>query len=342
MFLVSLSPYTVVGAVSGVPAASSATITILFLMALYNNEYVFGGVLSGIAVAANLPGVIMFLITILDLLQNSNDKKKILKGVLSSAAGFSAVVLVLSIYSMYSGAARVHPIPIGEQGVPWSWIGIIPLFVVNIVDVAGVIYLLVARRYDLYRTHFHALMLWLTFNALCVALPTTTNLLVALVVSAFLATYYIQGFASIWNFKMFPVEAFVFLFALFFLSADIYANNKYLQDNVLKDCQETTQEVNEIVASIIPVDENSQIISNFAPSELSVRLMKQVVEIQGEPFPLEGLNIYGARTIYVVDRISKLDSLYQGCKLLMKGSYEAAGRNHFIEVIQCEEKINER
>jgi hypothetical protein len=346
-FLVSLSPFMVVAAVAGVPSASSATVVILFLMAIYKNEYVFGGILSGVAVAANLPGLIMFLIMVLDLLQNSTDSRpkgdepreqeKIVQRVLYSAAGFFGVVLVVFIYSFFSGAVRFSPIPLQEQDVPWSLLGIAPIFVVNIVDVAGVVYLLVARRYDVYRTHFHSLMLWIASGALCVVQPTATNFLVDLVVSSLLAVCFIQGFASTWGIKFLSADTFVFLFVVLFLFADIYANNKYLQDRVLKECQQTSQELDEVVASIIPVEGNSQIVSNFVPSELSVKLKKPVVEIEGQPFPIGNMNVRGARTIFVVDKISRTDSLYVGCKLLLNSACEINGADHYIEVIQCEE-----
>ena len=337
-FLVALSPFMVVAAVAGVPSASSATITILFLMALYKNEYVFGGIISGVALAANLPGLIMLLITVLDLLQNFNKRPKIVQRILFSVAGFAGVALVVFMYSFLSGGVGFSSIPVQEQDVPWSLLGMAPIFVVNVVVVAGIIYLFVAKRYDVYRTHFHALMLWIASNALCVVQPTTTNFLVDLVVSSLLAICFIQGFASIWRVKFLSADTFVFLFVVFFLFADIYANNKYLQDDVLKNCRQANQVLDQVVASILPVEENAEIVSNFAPSELSVKLKKPVVEIRGEPFPLGDVTIRDAKAIYVVDKISKTDSLFAGCEFLLSSAYEIHGVDHYIEVIQCEEK----
>lgn len=84
VFLIALSPFSVVGAVSGGPAAAAAVIAVLYMAALYKNKYIFAGILSGAAIAANLPGVIMFLITLLDLLINSVEKKKLASQILSS------------------------------------------------------------------------------------------------------------------------------------------------------------------------------------------------------------------------------------------------------------------
>ncbi|HUI30060.1 MAG TPA: hypothetical protein VLX91_07575 [Candidatus Acidoferrales bacterium] len=348
VFLVSLSPFMTVAAVSGLPAASAVTITLLYLIALYKNQYVFAGMLSGIGVAANLPGLIMFLILVLDLLQNSltgdlraAGKKKIIREILSSAAGFLGVILVVFLYSAYAGTARLSSVPLQERDVPWSLLGAVPLVVVGIVDIAGIIYLIAARRFDICRIHFHTLMLWISFGALCVVQPTVLNLSTAFIVSSLLAVYFVRGFASIWNLKFLSVETFVFLFVVSFLFSDIYANNRFLGEKVLADCREKTQAVNELIDSLKTVDDDSQIVSNFAPSELSVRLVKPVLEINGEPFPLENVNIPGRKTIYIVDKISKVDSSYRGCKLLVRTNYEFEGHEHFVEVIQCEGMSNE-
>jgi hypothetical protein len=335
-FLVSLSPFVIVAAVTGMPAASDVTITILFLMALYKNQYVFGGILAGVAVAANLPGFIMLLITVLDLLQNSTDKKKIVQRVLVSTAGFLGVAVLVFIYSMFSGAARFPSIPFQEPDIPWPPIVAAPIVFVNVVNIIGVGYLLATKRYDIYRTHFHAFMLWITFDSLCIIQPTTSNFLVALVVSSLLCIFFVQGFTSVWKIKFLSVETFVFLFIVSFLFADIYANNKFLQGELLNSCREKSEEIEQVLSSINPVGENSQIVSNFASSELAAKLLKPVVEIKGEPFPLEGLDVSGGKSIFVVDKTAKGDSLYHGCKLLMSSSYEVGGVNHFVEVIQCE------
>lgn len=335
-FLVSLSPFMTVAAVAGIPAASSTTIIILFLTALYKNQYIFGGILAGVAVAANLPGLILFLIMVLDLLQNSADKKKIIQRMLTSAAGFCGVVLLVFIYSMTSGLVRLPSIPLQEPDVPWSLMAMTPIVLVNIMNMVGVGYLIATKRYDIYRTHFHVFMVWITFGALCVIQPTTSNLLIALVVSSLLCIFFVQGFASVWKIKFLSVETFVFLFIVAFLFSDIYANNKSLQDEILKNSREKSDVMAEVISSIIPVEGNSQIVSNFAPSELSIELMKPVVEIKGEPFPFDEMNILSGRKIYVVDRTAKGDSLYHGCKLLLSSSYEVSGVIHFVKVVQFE------
>jgi len=337
-FLVALSPLMVVAAVSGISAAGSLTISILFLTALYRNEYVFGGILSGVAVAANLPGFIMLLITILDLLQNSADKKIIVRKMFSSAAGFFGMVLVILVYSKFQGAVRLSSFPLPERDMPWSLAGVAPLFVVNIVNVAGAIYLIVAKRYEIYRIHFHSFMLWIAFAAFSFAQPTTTNLISLLLISTFLATLFVQSFASIWELKFLSAETFVFIFVVIFLFADVFANGKYLQDNILLDCREKARAVDEVVDSIKPNDDDTRIISNFAPSELAVKLMRPVVAIQGEPFPSENINFSGKKTIYVVDKTSKINVLTEGCKALMKTSYGIGRQYHYVEVIQTEGK----
>ncbi len=335
-FLVSLSPFVVVAAVTGLPAASAATIIILFLIALYRNEYVFGGILAGIAVAANLPGLILFLIMILDLLQNSADKKKIIKRMLNSAAGFCGMVLLVFIYSMASGHMRPPLIPLQEPDVPWSLITMTPIVLVSIMNMVGIAYLIATRRYDIYQTHFHVFMVWITFDALCVVQPTTSNLLIALIVSSLLCIFFVQGFVSVWKVKFLSVETFVFLFVVAVLFSDIYANNNCLQGEILKNSREKSDAMEEVISSVIPNQGNSQIASNFAPSELSVKLNRPIVEIEGEPSPFDEMNILGERTIYVVDKIAKEDSLYHGCKMLMSSSYEVSGVIHFVKVIEYE------
>ena len=333
VFLIALSPFMVVGAVAGVPAASAAAIAILFMMALYRNEYVFGGILAGIAVAANLPGVIMFLITILDGLQNAAERKKTWWTLANSTAAFLGVVLVLFVYSSISGNARVSPVPLEEKFLSWPLVAVGPIFISNLVVIVGIVYRALTRRLDICRIHFHSLMLWITLGALSIARPTTTNLLAEFVVSGFLAIYFIQGFTAIWDTRLLSAESFLFIFVVVFLFADIYANNKYLEDNVLEDCHSRLKAIDEIVDSIIPAEKNAQLVSNFCVPELSVRLRSPILEIEGEPFPFE--NFAGGKTIYVVDRVSKDDSLYHGCGFLLRNNYRGGGINHYIRVFQC-------
>ena len=344
-FLISISSFMVVGAVTGSPAESSATIIILFLIALYKNQYVYAGLLSGVAVAAHLPGFIFFLIAILDLLQNSKDKQRILQTIIYASGAFFFVLILVLVYSKYSGTARLVTFPLSEPELTWSLIGAAPLLFVNLINFVGVIYLIVARRFDAYRNHFHAVMLWLTCGTLSIVQPLTSNLLAAFIVSSILAIGFIQSFAATWNSRLLPTETIVFFFALIFLSTDIFANDRFLKDQVLGDCRERTRAVEEVVAMVDQDANTLQVVTNFAPSELSVKLGRSVVSFfpeselgKAEPLLLGGLNPIDPNTIYIVDKTSKIDTAIHGCKMLMRGSYQVGGTEHFVEVLRTEGK----
>jgi hypothetical protein len=343
VFLTVLSPFSVVAAVSGGPAAIAVVITVVFLTALYKNEYIFAGILSGAAMAANLPGLIMFLIVILDLLQNLTDRKKIVLRVLSSTAGFFGVVLVLFIYSTYSGSVRILSVPVGESDLTWNFVAVVPLYIVNILNMGGIVYLLVKKRYDVYKTHFHTLMLWVTSCTLCVAQPSTMNFFVAMVVSSILSMFFLQGFASLWNLKLVPSETFVFVFVGVFLFSDLYANDKFLKDVVLTESVERTEAVNKVTAAIMSAGGDDQLVSNFSPEELSVKLGRMVLAVQGSVLPMselipsrENMGVPERKIIYVAQRISKVDTLFLGCKSLLNANYTEDGKVHFVQVIRCE------
>lgn len=357
IFLVALSPFSIVAAVSGGSAAIAVMIAILFLMALYRNQYVFAGILSAVAFAANLPGLIMFLITILDLLQNFPDRKRIIRALLLSTAGFFAVVVLVFVYATYSGTAfrfAGFSMPLTDRDLRWSLMGVVPLLVVNTLNIVGVVYLVVRKRYDVYKAHFHILMLWITSCAMCAVQLSTLSLLVALVVSSILSMFFLQGFSTLWNIKFISADTFVFLFVVLFLFGDVYANDKFLKVTVLTDSVERTEVVDGVVAAVMsrpqsgPAREDSRLVSNFAPAELSVRLNKTVFAVQGELLPIEDLGIFGSRTLYVADRASEsarseisfagVDSLSRhllGCKLLFSTAYAEAGKNHIVQVIEC-------
>lgn len=340
LFLVALSPFAVVAAVSGGSAAIAATIVTLFLMALYRNQYIFGGILSGVAFAANLPGLIMFLIVILDLLQNLQDRSKIIQRLLSAAGGFFAVAILVFLYSVYSGSPGFFSIPLPDHDLIWAPIGIVPLIVVNILDVAGIVYLITRKRYDVYRTHFHTLMLWIASCALCVVEPTTLNLLFALIVSSILGMFFLQGFSSLWNVKFVSADTFVFVFVGLFLFGDLYANDSFLKSVVLKDCFQKNEAVEEVAAAILPVKGSSMLVSNFAPAELSVKLGRLVYAVQGEPLPVGSPVGKASSTIYVAKRSSQLDTLSASCKSLFTTRYTQNKQEYFVQVIECR-KSNE-
>ncbi len=335
LFLVALSPFSVVAAVSGGSAAIAATIVALFLMALYRNEYIYAGILSGVAFAANLPGLIMFLIVVLDLLQNLQDRSKVIRRLLSAAGGFFVVAFLVFLYSFYSGSPGFFSIPLADHDLTWSLLGIVPLLVVNILDVAGIVYLIKGKRYDVYKTHFHTLMLWITSCALCIVQPTTLNLLFALIVSSVLGMFFLQGFSSIWNVKLVSADTFVFVFVGLFLFGDLYANDSYLKNVVLGDCFEKNEAVEQVVAAILPVKGSSMLVSNFAPAELSVKLGRIVYAVQGEPPPVGSPIGTASSTIYVAKRTSQVDTLSGNCRTLLTARYTENKREYFVQVLEC-------
>ncbi len=337
VFLTALSPFSVVAAVSGGPSAIAVTVVILFIMALYRNEYVYAGILAGAAYAANLPGLIMFLIVILDLLQNLEDKKNLVKRLLSAAAGFFAIAIVVTLYSVYSGHSGIFSVPLGDTDLRWALEGMIPLMVVSVLNVAGIIYLIVKKRYDVYRTHFHILMLWVTSSALCIVLPSTLNLLFAFTVSCVLGMFFLQGFASLWKIRMVSPDTFVFVFVVLLLFGDIYSNNNYLKNVVMEDSFQRSEAVEEVAATILNVQGSSMLVSNFVPAELSVRLGRVVYAVEGEPLPVSNTIGSNYSTIFVTRRKTKVDSLSSNCKDLFTTRYMEKNRDYYVQVIECRE-----
>lgn len=357
VFLVALSPFSVVAAASGGPAAVAAVITVLFLAALYRNEYVLAGILSAIAMAANLPGLVMFLITILDLLQNLAERKTVVRHVIFSSAGFLGVGLILFIFSTYSASVRVYSVPIAASDLTWKFIGFSPLCAVNVLNVAGVVYLIARKRYDFYKTHFPALMLWVTCCTLCAALPSTTNFLTAMVASSILSMFFLQGFASImpepetpsarWNLKLVPSVTIVFVFAAIVLFSESYGNNKFVRDIIIPDGAERTEAVNKVAEAIAAAGGDFQIASNFSAAELSVKLGKKVLDVHENIPPISGLILPGenmgvsdGKMIYVAQLPSMVDTSFEGCKTLLKVNYSEDGEVHLVQVLECE-KNNE-
>jgi len=151
-----------------------------------------------------------------------------------------------------------------------------------------------------------------------------------------LAVYFIQVFVSSWRFEFLSVETFVFIFTMFFLFGDVYSNNNFLQNRFLFENQKKTAELNEIVSAIMPVRRGSRIVSNFCPAEISSKLGEPVIEIKGELVPAESFSRSDLKTIYIVDRPSRSDSLYHEGKILMRNSCEFGGSDHFIDVIERE------
>jgi hypothetical protein len=335
VFLVALSPFAVSAAVSGGPEAVAVALTLLFLMALYRNEYVYAGLLAGICSAANLPGLIMFLIALLDLLQNFHDRKKMVSRLLITAASFFGALSLVYLYSMSTGNAVPFSITVGGQLPAWSFTAVLALFVANAINLAGIAYLIVKRRYDVYRTHFHTIMLWITGVALCIAQPTTLNLLVALVVSMVLSVFFLQGFSALWKPGFVSADTLVFLFIVLFLFGDMYANNKFLRDELLEDSYQKNEAVNDVVAAVARSGNGAKLVSNFVPAELSVKLGRQIYEADQELLPVAGFEEAAASTIYVARRESKVETISTGCAVLLSTSFYEEGKTYFVEVVKC-------
>lgn len=338
VFLAALSPFAIVAAVSGGSAASDVALVLLFLMALYRNQYVYAGVLSGICFAANLPGLIMFLITVLDLLQNLQDKKRLMPKLLSSAAGFIVVLALAYFYSVYSGSAKVFSVPVSEHDLTWFLNGAVPLLIANVLNVAGVISIIVKRRYDAYRTHFQTLMMWVASLALCAAQPTTANLLVALTVSVILAMFFVQGFNSLWKIKLVSPDTFVFLFAILFLFGDLYSNNVFLKGIALENSFEKNEAVSDVVNAIARKAGPTSIVSNFVPAELSVKLGRKVYEVGDGILPVGNFTGSSPSVVYVAKRDSQVDSLITGCRPLLDTRLVQNNKSYFVQVVECKAK----
>lgn len=336
IFLVALSPFAVVAAVSGGPAAAASALILLFLLALYRNEYIYAGLLAGICFAANLPGLIIFLITILDLLQNFQDKKKIISKLLTTSAVFFGMLALVYLYSMYTGNARLFSIPVGERDLNWSLIGTLPLFITNALNIAGIVYLVVRKRYDVYRTHFHTLMLWIASVAFCVAQPTTSNMLVALTVSTVLAMFFLQGFNSLWNFRIISPDTFVLAFVVLFLFADLFSNNAFVKSVALENSFQKDETVSDVINTLAKDGDGARLVSNFAPAELSVKLGRRVYKVGDGVLPVGGLHSSSAPIIYVAKRPDEVDTLMSGCKILLNTTLVENKQTYFVQIVRCE------
>ncbi len=337
MFLGALSPFAIVASVSGSPAAAAAALVLLFLMSLYRNQYMYAGLLAGVCYAANLPGLIMFLIALLDLLQNFQDRKKMVSKILSTTAAFMGVLALVYLYSLYTGSARLFSIPVGERDLSWSLVGVLPLVVANLLNVVGIGYLIAKRRYDVYRTHFHTLMMWITSCAMCIIQPSTLNLLSALIVSIVLAVFFLQGFSSLWTFRLISAETFLFFFVTVFLFGDLYANNAFLKDSVLDGTYQRTEAVSDVMRSVARTRTDALLASNFVPAELSVKLGRQVIAVDEGLSALDRFGEPGSAIIYVAKRSSRVDTLSSGCRIILNTSFSEMGKTYFVQVAECGE-----
>lgn len=337
VFLVALSPFSVVAAVSGSPAAIAVALVLLFLMAVYRNQYVYAGLLAAVCFAANLPGLIMFLIVILDLLQNFLDRKRIILRLLSTTAAFVGVLALVYLYSFYSGNPRPFSLPLGEHDITWFFVGVIPLLVVNVLNLSGVVYLIVKRRYDVYRTHFHTLMLWIASCALCVAQPSTVILLVTLAVSTVLALFFLQGFNAIWKFKPISGDTFVFAFVVLFLFGDLYANNTFVKNVALENSLQRNETIGDVVSAVARRPDVRRVVSNFVPAELSVKLGRRIYDVGEEIFPFNGLRQAAGPVIYVAKRPTKVDSLSPGSKIILTTLLIQNKKAYSIQIVESGE-----
>ncbi len=334
VFLAALSPFAVVAAVSGSPAAVAVAVTLLFLMALYRNQYVFAGLLAAVCFAANLPGLIMFLIVILDLLQNLLERKKILMHLLAATAAFLGILTLVYLYSFYSGNPRPFSFPLGERDVAWVADGLIPLLVVNALNVSGIIYLIVKRRYDVYRTHFHTLMMWMASCALCAARPSTEILLVALTVSVVLAVFFLQGFNSLWKLKAVSGDSFVMVFVILVLFGDLYSNNIFVTNVALENSLQRNQTISDVVSTVARRPGVRRIVSNFVPAELSVKLGRKIYDVGEGVLPFGGLQEAAGPVIYIAKRGEKVDSLASGNKTLLETLLVQNRKTYSIQVVE--------
>lgn len=251
-------------------------------------------------------------------------------------------------YSRYSGSLQIFSVQLNESDLLWSFRAIVPLYVVNSLNVAGVIYLILKRRYDMFRMHFHSLMLWITVCSLCLAQHSTTTLLTAMVVSTILAMISIKEFAFVRIHTPMLSETFLFAIGVILLFGDLYTNNEYLRNIVVSGDKEREVIVNKVSSVIAKAGEDDKLVSNFCPSELSVRAGRKVVAVEGDFVPASELittestvstgsaGTSGGETIYIVERLSKPDSVPPGCKLLLNTSYFENDEVHFVEAIKCE------
>ena len=333
VFVVSLSPFLIISAVAGLPAAAAETVVLLFLIALYNNRYVLAGLLSAVALTANLAGFILFLIAILDLIQNATQKRRMLSSVLYSSTAFFGVAALIFAYSVYTGT-MFPAIPVTHPEFPWPPVAFAGFGIADTLVVGGIIYILSLRRFNIYKSHFHLFMVWLALSASCLVQPSTTNLIVTFVVSSILGTFFLQGFAALWSGRVFPVETTAFLFVLTFLFTDVFANNEFLQNRLLVNCKAEADAVTDVVDALSNLPSNIGIVSNFVPAEISVKLSRQVLGIEGEPIAGEGSVLRQSGTVFIVDSDSKSYIALPGSRLLNQDSYMIDGKVHYVKVIK--------
>ncbi|MGC8652667.1 MAG: hypothetical protein ACP5US_01610 [Candidatus Kryptoniota bacterium] len=338
LFLFAISPPGVIAAVSGGPESASLAITLLFLYSLYRNQYLIGGMLSAIAIAINLPGVIYFIVVIFDILQNVQDKKKVLSLLISVPLIFFGFISVVYFYGKMSGTSPLTLIPFRLSDFKWRTTGELPIFLANGINIIGIVYLIIRRRYDVYVKHFHLLMLWLTFQSLAIALPSSINLLNALALSLILFLFFLQGLPVVWHFSSASTELFVIGFVILFLSFDLTGNNYFLQDGVLPEVRSRKEAVREVISSVKSVKGIRRIISNFVPGELAVNLGRTVYAVNGSLIPAGETYQEEGKSVYIVDRPigSKVGDV--PCKNILSTIYFSEGGGHSIKVFVCEGK----
>ena len=335
VFLLSLSPPAVVSAVTGGPAAAAAAIVVLYMVALYRNEYMFAGLLSAVGFASSLPGLVMFLIVVLDLLQNSRDTRNIMRTLVVSAIAFFAVAMAVFAYKLYAGEPGFATVPVGDRDLDWNRIGMIPLYMSVLFNLIGVTYLIVKRRYDVYRSHFHAFMMWITMCAMSMVHPNTLNIFSASAISLAITGFFLQGFASLWKVRFISAGTFVVLIAVLFLSADMLINGKYLSDEVQNDSFQTNLVADQVSVLIQPMDTVSNVMTNFAPAELAFKIGRPVREVESDFLPVEGIPAAVGPSLYVVDSGTRLDTTAVGCRALFTTTFSRNGKNRFVQVIDC-------
>ncbi len=334
VFLVALSPFAVLAATTGGPAAIAVAFGLLFLMALYRQEYIFAGIVSALGFAANLPGLIMFLIVILALLQDQRRKEGLVGHLLLSSAVFILTALIIYLYSLLKGYPGVFFLPLGETDVAWTFVGVLPLIFVNLLNFGGIVYLVVGKRYEVYSSHFHTLMLWIASVAFCIAQRTTLNLFFAITVSSILAMIFLHEFTLKWQLKIVSVDTFLLLFVTIFLFTDLFANNRFVQDRVLADSIQRSETVNEVVDTILSKARGARVVSNFVPAELAVRIGSPVVEAQGNLMAMTDIQDVSSQTVFVTRRKSEVYHLPSRCKLLFSTSYLESQKGYTVQVIE--------
>lgn len=336
LFLFSLSPPAVVSAVSGGPEAAALSVTLLFLYSLYQNNYLIAALLSVTALTINLPGIIYFLIVIFDILQNVQDKKKVISLLSWTALIFFGFTAILFWYGNISSSFVLAMVPFSLTDFKWNLIGLMPVILTNVLNVAGIIYLIKQQRQDVYIKHFPLLMLWLNFCAFAVAFPSSINMLNALAVSLILFLFFLQGFPLVLRFTNAMTELFVIGFVILFLSFDLMGNNHFLHDQVLSDIESREEAVKEVVSSVNSATNVGIVMSNFVPSELSVRLGRTIYAAGASVIPT-GITVQnGKKIIYIVNRKFGSGTEEIPCRCILSTMYFSENSNHKIEVFVCE------